>query len=203
MMKRGLLYIICLLTIVSAYGQNSKELVGDQRVKVISEITKNTVGIQSLSCQFTQTKQSSLLVDNAVAKGEMSYSRPKSMRWEYTSPYTYALVVEGDSLSMTGAEGNKKPNQNANRMMKEMSSLIIGSINGERLFDERTFSINIYEETGCYRVKMNPKRKDMQRMFQNITFLFGSDDYTVRSVVLTEKSGDATTINFENVTIKR
>ncbi len=202
-MKKVLLYIICLLTIVSAFGQNSRELVGEQRLKVINEITRNTVGIQSLSCQFTQTKQSSLLVDNAVAKGEMSYSRPKSMRWEYTSPYTYALVVEGDSLSMTGAEGNKKPNQNANRMMKEMSSLIIGSINGERLFDERTFSINIYEETGCYRVKMNPKRKDMQRMFQNITFLFGSDDYTVRSVVLTEKSGDATTINFENVTIKR
>lgn len=202
-MKRVLLYIICLLTIVSAFGQNGKELVGDQRVKVISEITKNTVGIQSLSCQFTQTKQSSLLVDNAVSKGEMSYSRPKSMRWEYTSPYSYALVVEGDSLSMTGAEGSKKPNQNANRMMKEMSSLIIGSINGDRLFDERTFSINIYEETGCYRVKMNPKRKDMQRMFQNITFLFGSDDYTVRSVVLTEKSGDATTIYFENLTIKR
>ena len=202
-MKKVLLYIICLLTIVSAFGQNSKELVGEQRLKVVNEITRNTVGIQSLSCQFTQTKQSSLLVDNAVSKGEMSYSRPKSMRWEYTSPYSYALVVEGDSLSMTGAEGGKKPNQNANRMMKEMSSLIIGSINGERLFDERTFSINIYEETGCYRVKMNPKRKDMQRMFQNITFLFGSDDYTVRSVVLTEKSGDATTINFENVTIKR
>ncbi|MBQ5571774.1 MAG: outer membrane lipoprotein carrier protein LolA [Bacteroidales bacterium] len=201
-MKRVLLYIICLLTIVSAFGQNGKELVGDQRVKVISEITKNTVGIQSLSCQFTQTKQSSLLVDNAEAKGKMSYSRPKSMRWEYITPYSYALVVEGDSLSMTG-NGTASTNQKANRMMKEMSSLIIGSINGERLFDERTFSINIYEETGCYRVKMNPKRKDMQRMFQNITFLFGSDDYTVRSVVLTEKSGDATTINFENLTIKR
>ena len=201
-MKKVLLHIVCLLTIVSAFGQNGKELVGDQRVKVISEITKNTVGIQSLSCQFTQTKQSSLLVDNAVSKGEMSYSRPKSMRWEYTSPYSYALVVEGDSLSMTG-NGTASTNQKANRMMKEMSSLIIGSINGERLFDERTFSINIYEETGCYRVKMTPKRKDMQRMFQNMTFLFGSDDYTVRSVVLTEKSGDATTINFENVTIKR
>ncbi|MBQ1694679.1 MAG: outer membrane lipoprotein carrier protein LolA [Bacteroidales bacterium] len=201
-MKKVLVYIICLLTIVSAFGQNSKELVGDQRVKIISEITRNTVGIQSLSCQFTQTKQSSLLVDNAEAKGKMSYSRPKSMRWEYITPYSYALVVEGDSLSMTG-NGTASTNQKANRMMKEMSSLIIGSINGERLFDERTFSINIYEETGCYRVKMNPKRKDMQRMFQNITFLFGSDDYTVRSVVLTEKSGDATTINFENLTIKR
>lgn len=201
-MKRVLLYIICLLTVFSAFGQNSRELVGEQRLKVINEITRNTVGIQSLSCQFTQTKQSSLLVDNAEAKGKMSYSRPKSMRWEYITPYSYALVVEGDSLSMTG-NGTASTNQKANRMMKEMSSLIIGSINGERLFDERTFSINIYEETSCYRVKMNPKRKDMQRMFQNITFLFGSDDYTVRSVVLTEKSGDATTINFENLTIKR
>lgn len=201
-MKRVLLYIICLLTVFSAFGQNSRELVGEQRLKVINEITRNTVGIQSLSCQFTQTKQSSLLVDNAEAKGKMSYSRPKSMRWEYITPYSYALVVEGDSLSMTG-NGTASTNQKANRMMKEMSSLIIGSINGERLFDERTFSINIFEETGCYRVKMNPKRKDMQRMFQNITFLFGSDDYTVRSVVLTEKSGDATTINFENLTIKR
>lgn len=201
-MKRVLLYIICLLTVFSAFGQNSRELVGEQRLKAINEITRNTVGIQSLSCQFTQTKQSSLLVDNAEAKGKMSYSRPKSMRWEYITPYSYALVVEGDSLSMTG-NGTASTNQKANRMMKEMSSLIIGSINGERLFDERTFSINIYEETGCYRVKMNPKRKDMQRMFQNITFLFGSDDYTVRSVVLTEKSGDVTTINFENLTIKR
>ncbi len=201
-MKRVLLYIICLLTVFSAFGQNSRELVGEQRLKAINEITRNTVGIQSLSCQFTQTKQSFLLVDNAEAKGKMSYSRPKSMRWEYITPYSYALVVEGDSLSMTG-NGTASTNQKANRMMKEMSSLIIGSINGERLFDERTFSINIYEETGCYRVKMNPKRKDMQRMFQNITFLFGSDDYTVRSVVLTEKSGDATTINFENLTIKR
>lgn len=201
-MKRVLLYIICLLTVFSAFGQNSRELVGEQRLKAINEITRNTVGIQSLSCQFTQTKQSSLLVDNAEAKGKMSYSRPKSMRWEYITPYSYALVVEGDSLSMTG-NGTASTNQKANRMMKEMSSLIIGSINGERLFDERTFSINIYEETGYYRVKMNPKRKDMQRMFQNITFLFGSDDYTVRSVVLTEKSGDATTINFENLTIKR
>ena len=201
-MKRVLLYIICLLTVFSAFGQNSRELVGEQRLKAINEITRNTVGIQSLSCQFTQTKQSSLLVDNAEAKGKMNYSRPKSMRWEYITPYSYALVVEGDSLSMTG-NGTASTNQKANRMMKEMSSLIIGSINGERLFDERTFSINIYEETGCYRVKMNPKRKDMQRMFQNITFLFGSDDYTVRSVVLTEKSGDATTINFENLTIKR
>lgn len=201
-MKRILLYIICLLTVFSAFGQNSRELVGEQRLKAINEITRNTVGIQSLSCQFTQTKQSSLLVDNAEAKGKMSYSRPKSMRWEYITPYSYALVVEGDSLSMTG-NGTASTNQKTNRMMKEMSSLIIGSINGERLFDERTFSINIYEETGCYRVKMNPKRKDMQRMFQNITFLFGSDDYTVRSVVLTEKSGDATTINFENLTIKR
>ena len=201
-MKRVLLYIICLLTVFSAFGQNSRELVGEQRLKAINEITRNTVGIQSLSCQFTQTKQSSLLVDNAEAKGKMSYSRPKSMCWEYITPYSYALVVEGDSLSMTG-NGTASTNQKANRMMKEMSSLIIGSINGERLFDERTFSINIYEETGCYRVKMNPKRKDMQRMFQNITFLFGSDDYTVRSVVLTEKSGDATTINFENLTIKR
>ncbi len=195
-MKRVLLYIICLLTVFSAFGQNSRELVGEQRLKAINEITRNTVGIQSLSCQFTQTKQSSLLVDNAEAKGKMR------MRWEYITPYSYALVVEGDSLSMTG-NGTASTNQKANRMMKEMSSLIIGSINGERLFDERTFSINIYEETGCYRVKMNPKRKDMQRMFQNITFLFGIDDYTVRSVVLTEKSGDATTINFENVTIKR
>lgn len=201
-MKRVLLYIICLLTVFSTFGQNSRELVGEQRLKAINEITRNTVGIQSLSCQFTQTKQSSLLVNNAEAKGKMSYSRPKSMRWEYITPYSYALVVEGDSLSMTG-NGTASTNQKANRMMKEMSSLIIGSINGERLFDERTFSINIYEETGCYRVKMNPKRKDMQRMFQNITFLFGSDDYTVRSVVLTEKSGDATTINFENLTIKR
>ena len=201
-MKKVLLHIICLFVVVSAIGQTSRELVGDQRLKAVNEITRNTVGIQSLTCQFTQTKQSSLLVDNAVSEGEMSYSRPKSLRWEYTSPYSYALVVEGDSLLMTG-NGTASTNPKANRMMKEMSSLIIGSINGEKLFDERTFSINIYEETGCYRVKMTPKRKDMQRMFQNITFLFGSDDYTVRSVVLTEKSGDATTINFENVTIKR
>lgn len=201
-MKRILTLLTLLICLPVLHAQSEAELTGTRKQEVMKQITDATVAIRSLSCQFTQTKQSALLAQPAVAKGRMNYTRPDRLQWEYTSPTRYKLEVAGDSLRMTDANGRPTGNSQSSRLMRGLSDLIIGSINGQKLFDERMFATRLYDDGKQYRAEMTPRRRDMQRMFQRITFCFDKQKHTITSVVLTEKAGDSTTIAFENIAIK-
>lgn len=190
------------MSFTSIQAQTDTELTGSRKQDVMKQITDATIAIQNLSCQFTQTKRSTLLAQPAVSKGRMNYTRPNKLRWEYTSPTHYMLEVAGDSLRMTDANGRPTKSSQSNRLMRGLSDIIVGSINGQKLFDERMFTTRLYDDGKQYRAEMTPKRRDMQRMFQRITFHFDKQKRTIISVVLTEKAGDSTTITFENITIK-
>ena len=201
-MKKTLLLICCLLTTTALCAQTETPLAGTQRQEVIKKVTEATTRIQSMQCQFTQRKQSSMLADEVVSQGKMSYSRPDKLRWEYLSPEPFTLVVDGDSLTMLDAAGKPNRNANATRMVRGLTSMILGSINGDKLFDDRMFTTQIFDDGKHYRAEMTPRRKEMQRMFQKITFLFDKNSHTISTVVMTERKGDATTIQFHHITIK-
>ena len=168
----------------------------------MGRITQATTAIQSMQCRFTQTKQSPLLAQTAVAQGRMSYTRPSSLRWEYTAPYDYVLVVEGDSVSMT-SQGKKAPSAAWKSGVKRMTGMVMSSLNGQRLFDQRLFDISLYELSDCYRAVMKPKRKDMRRMFASITFTFNKQSLLVERVELTEGEGTTTTLQFDSLSVKK
>lgn len=201
-MKKTLLLICCLLTTSALCAQTETPLTGTQRQEVIKKVTEATTRIQSMQCQFTQRKQSSMLADEVVSQGKMSYSRPDKLRWEYLSPESFTLVVDGDSLTMLDAAGKPNRNANATRMVRGLTSMILGSINGDKLFDDRMFATQIFDDGKHYRAEMTPRRKEMQRMFQKITFLFDKNNHTISTVIMTERKGDATTIQFHHITIK-
>lgn len=183
-------------------AQEGQLLSAEQRTAVMGRITQATTAIQSMQCHFTQTKQSPLLAQAAVAQGRMSYTRPSSLRWEYTTPYDYVLVVEGDSVSMT-SHGKKSPSAAWKSGVNRMTGMVMNSLNGQRLFDQRLFDISLYEQTDCYRALMKPKRKDMRRMFASITFYFNKQTLMVERVELSEGEGTITTLQFDSLNVKK
>ena len=195
-MKRYLLFTVyCLLfTALAAQGLSEQ--------KIIEKMTSAAEAIKTVRCNFTQTKHSKLFKEAVVSQGKMSYSRPDKLRWEYLSPEPFTLVVDGDSLTMLDAAGKPNRNANATRMVRGLTSMILGSINGDKLFDDRMFATQIFDDGKHYRAEMTPRRKEMQRMFQKITFLFDKNSHTISTVVMTERKGDATTIQFHHITIK-
>ena len=191
-----------LLLCLGLQAQEGQLLSAERSTAVMGRITQATTAIQSMQCRFTQTKQSPLLAQAAVAQGRMSYTRPSSLRWEYTAPYDYVLVVEGDSVSMT-SQGKKAPSAAWKSGVNRMTGMVMSSLNGQRLFDQRLFDISLYELSDCYRAVMKPKRKDMRRMFASLTFYFNKQSVLVERVELSEGEGTTTTLQFESLTVKK
>ena len=68
--------------------------------KILETINSAAQKMQSMTCDFTQTKSVKLLSDKMVSKGKMSYQQSNKLRWEYTTPYTYTFVLNGSKVTL-------------------------------------------------------------------------------------------------------
>lgn len=177
---------------------SAQELTGSAKSEVVQKINQAAMKVKSIDCQFTQTKQSAMLQQAAEMEGVMHYRAPRQMRWEYTKPEKQSFIVRGDSVFVEKAGQRQVAN---NRMMKGITSMVMGCITGQQLLDEKNFRTVLYDDGSCYRAELTPMRKDMKRMFSQMELLFDKKDYSVMEVRLQEKQAGCTSIRFRSVNI--
>lgn len=192
-MKKLYLIVILILTSVFGFAQTQEE--------VMQTLTDAAAAMQCMNCRFTQQKTIAMLAQPTVSEGLMSYNTPDKMRWEYTSPYAFALVVDGDKITKI-TDGNEEIlDAKSGRMYQGIVSIIMSSANGKKLFDKSMFDVDIQDDGEFWKAEMQPKKHNMKRMFTMLTFYFGKDDNIIKKVEMTEAGGDVTTIQFYNMKI--
>ena len=196
-MKKLLLSLmfVAFSLMVSAQTQLSES----QSNEVIALLTKAAASMQSMQCRFVQEKTSSMLAEPSVAEGMMHYAAPDRMRWEYTTPYAFALVVNGERIVKVTDGKAEVLEGNAGRMYQGMVGLIMGSASGKKLFDTTVFDITLYDDDGFWRADMTPKRRDMKRMFSQLVFRFDKKTNGISRVEFVEAGGGTTSIQFEEI----
>ena len=198
-MKKLLLSI--LFVAVSLMVTAQTQLSESQTQEVIRQLTQVASTMQSMQCRFVQEKTSSMLAEPSVAEGTMHYAAPDRMRWEYTAPYAFALVVNGERLVKVTDGKAEVLEGNAGRMYQGMVNLIIGSASGKKLFDTTVFDIVFYDDNGFWRADMTPKRRDMKRMFSQLVFRFDKKTSGISRVEFVSANGDVTSIRFEEIKV--
>lgn len=198
-MKKLLLSI--LFVAVSLMVSAQTQLSESQTQEVIRQLTQVASTMQSMQCRFVQEKTSSMLAEPSVAEGTMHYAAPDRMRWEYTAPYAFALVVNGERLVKVTDGKAEVLEGNAGRMYQGMVNLIIGSASGKKLFDTTVFDIVFYDDNGFWRADMTPKRRDMKRMFSQLVFRFDKKTNGISRVEFVSANGDITSIRFEEIKV--
>ena len=199
MKKKSILMLLLALLTVGAWAQNEKPLTEAESQKVVAELTEAAAAMQTLQCRFVQEKTSTMLAEPSVAEGTMHYASPDRMRWEYTSPYAFALVVNGDHIIKVTEGKAEKLEGNSSRMYQGIVSIIMGSASGKKLFDTSVFDVVLYDEDAYWRAEMTPKRRDMKRMFSQLVFRFDKKTKGISRVEFKDAGGDLTSIRFENI----
>lgn len=198
-MKKLLLSIMFVAVSLMVTAQT--QLSESQTQEVIRQLTQVASTMQSMQCRFVQEKTSSMLAEPSVAEGTMHYAAPDRMRWEYTAPYAFALVVNGERLVKVTDGKAEVLEGNAGRMYQGMVNLIIGSASGKKLFDTTVFDIVFYDDNGFWRADMTPKRRDMKRMFSQLVFRFDKKTNGISRVEFVSANGDITSIRFEEIKV--
>ena len=199
MKKKTILLVFFVLLGVSVWAQNEKPLTEIESQKVVAELTEAAVSMQTLQCRFMQEKISSMLAEPTVAEGTMHYAAPDRLRWEYTKPYVFALVVNGERIVKVTDGKAEVVDGKSNRMYQGIVSIIMGSASGKKLFDTSVFDVVMYDDNEFWRAEMTPKRRDMKRMFSQLVFRFDKKSKVISRVEFKEAGGDITSIRFEDI----
>jgi len=199
MKKKTILLVLYALLSVSVGAQNVKPLTETESKKVVAELTEAAASMQTLQCRFVQEKTSSMLAEPSIAKGIMHYAAPDRMRWEYTEPYTFALVVNGERIVKVTDGKAETVDAKSGRMYQGMVGLIMGSASGKKLFDTSVFDVVMYDDDTFWRAEMTPKRRDMKRMFSQLVFRFDKKTNGISRVEFNDAGGDVTSIRFEDI----
>lgn len=196
-MKKLLLSILFVALGLMASAQT--RLSGAQAEELMSSLSEAAASMQTMQCRFVQQKSLSMLADQLVSEGKMCYVSPDKMRWEYIKPYSFALIVNGDLIVKVTDGVEEKLDGKSSRMYQGLVSVIMGSASGKKMFDTSLFDVALYDDDPFWKAEMNPKRRDMKRMFSQLVFYFNKETQVIGQVDLVETSGDVTSIQFMDI----
>lgn len=191
-MKRLILLIAYCLLIVSLSAQGLSEQ------KMIQKMVAAAEEIKTVQCSFTQTKRMKMLSKGQVSEGKMSCQQPDKLRWEYTTPQRSTLILNGTDARLMKGETT---NASRNRFVGEMARMIMNSVAGKCLTDNKAFQVSAKEMPTEYVATLLPLKKEMKRFYAKLVLHFDLKQSTVTEVELHEKNGDQTIIELHDIRI--
>lgn len=194
-MKKVFLFILAvIMTTVCATAQNS-----DAQIKArINQVAKS---MRTMQCDFTQTKYLKMLNDKMVSQGKMYYQQGNRLRWEYTRPYSYVFIINGNQVSVRNNRRTDVINVNQSKVFKEIARIMMNSVVGNCINDSRDFKTDISATRTEWTATLVPQKKAMKQMFQKIVLHFNRQRSMVSQVDMYEKNGDRTIIVLKNVQV--
>lgn len=192
-MRRYILMIGLLwLSLTAVLAQNYTEPEVRQRINTAAAQMK------SLQADFVQTKTLKMLRSQMVSHGRMAYSRPDKLRWEYTSPYRYVFILNGNTVWMKNTQGSNTVDVAQSKLFKEITRIMMSSVMGTCVSNSRDFSVSLQGEGDSWKAILMPKKNPMKQMFKTIVIYFDMRKSLVSGVKMIDKNGDATSIILKN-----
>lgn len=191
-----LLYLLLFLTAIAG-AQDGYVPMRD--VEGFREQLERMAGaVQTIQSDFVQEKQLSVLSNRIISKGSFSFRKENYIRWEYSQPYHYLIILNGEQIFMKDESGEKEYDIESNRMFQEMNKFISGCIQGDILKDDADFRIEYMENEREYFVALEPNSKALHDMLNEVQIAFDRNDLTVERITMVEPGGDFTRIDFVN-----
>lgn len=189
-------YLIALLSFLSlqavSFAQNSEQ-------DVINKINVEAMKLTSMQCDFVQVKHVKLLNDKMVSKGKMAYKQTDKLRWEYTTPYTYTFILNGNKIVLKKNQKSNVIDVNQSKMFKEIANIMMNSVVGKCLSDKKSFRTFIKASSSEYEATLIPLTKEIRHLFSKIILHFDKQQLMIKKVEMLEKNGDTTIITLSNI----
>ncbi len=152
----------------------------------------------TLTSEFNQVKHLDILTENILSRGRFSFMKERKLRWEYTHPFSYTIIFNGNDILIRDEDQESRYNTDSNQMFRQISRLMSNIIRGDVLEQEEDFSITCFENLTDYMIILTPKAVQYKQFFQKIEVFLGQDDLLVKKVKFSEQSEDFTLIEFFN-----
>ena len=196
-MKR--LFFIAWVVVFSLHVSGQTKLTAEQQKQLVEKIDKAASAMKSMQCDFTQTKSMKLLKREMKSTGVMYFKQPDKLRWQYTSPYDYTFIMNGDKVRIKSTKSTQDINVQGNKIFRQITNIILNTVTGGGLKSASDFTVEVYQSDKGYFAKLYPKKKEVKQIYNVIEIYFNASLTMVSSVRMIEKTGDETLVNLNNL----
>ena len=167
--------------------------------EVVAAILRSGALMQTMECDFVQTRTMQLMAEPMVSKGRMYYAQPSKLRWEYTSPAPSAFIL--DNAKAWVVNNGTATDVSSNKMFKGLGRMLIACLEGKVVNDGKSFRLAINESPDHWAVKLLPQKNEVKQMWTGIVLHFVPSLNAVVKVEMYEKSGDTTVVDLKNMKV--
>jgi outer membrane lipoprotein-sorting protein len=164
----------------------------------MSGLEKMSASTRTIESDFVQEKSLTVLAEKIISKGVFLFAMENNIRWEYTQPYRYLIIISNGQLYTRDDRNRKVYDIESNRMFSEMNKFLGGCIRGDILKNDQEYIIEYFESPGYYLVKLIPRNEKMREMLNEVHIWFDRKDLSVSSLKMVESGDDYTKIDFIN-----
>lgn len=161
----------------------------------LNEMSKSVNTIQS---DFIQEKYLTVLSDKIVSAGKFFFKKENQLRWEYTSPFKYLIILSNDKVYIKDDHKSNQYDLGSNKVFREINNIMSGAIQGKLLQDITKYKPAYFENNKYYLVILTPSDKTMKDYIKSIYLYFDKKNYGVMMIKMIESSDDYTIIQFNN-----
>ncbi len=164
---------------------------------MLSGLRASLAGMKSIKGDIQQEKTFAFLTEKLISKGVFVYQKENKLRWEFTEPIEYIILINDNTMRLK-EEGQEKKFKGMNQILRQVKEIILGCIDGSIMGNVNYKTVFSTNGTNI-RIQLQPKEKNLKEFIKQIDVEFAKAGSILKKVTLTDPSGDMTDIHFSNV----
>jgi len=161
------------------------------------QFTAQSNTVSTITSSFTQEKILSALTEKIISRGKFWFKRSNKVRIEYTEPFFYLMILNGDKMMVRDDQKENRINVRSNKLFQQVNRIVIDCVQGT-ILDSKDFSVNVFEDDRTFLLEMTPSSKGLREFFESIVLTVEKKDYSAKTIEMNEPLGDVTTLFFTN-----
>lgn len=162
------------------------------------ELQKASKSTKSIACDFVQQRQMSMMTQAIESSGSFWFKRPASIRWEYSQPYAYRIILAGRKAYVQGDEESREFDTESNALFQNLGEIMFSFILGDLSKAEENYHITYSQTPVHYHVKLLPATENVLEGLNRIEMYFDKQDYSLALIIMKAQENDFTQIRFIN-----
>ena len=210
-MKRRTFTLALLSLVVSALApwgawgaaapRDPRNVPAGERLPVLVERVKaEQQNLKTLEARFVQIQESSLLAAPEKATGQLSYTAPDRVRWEYESPNPISVVIRGEQMTTWYRDLKRAELIRIGRYSNQVFKYLGASGDMKTLLEYFDVKLGTSSKKGePYRLELTPRFQRISRRLKAMTLWIDDSTFLPVRLRYVEPDGDTTEYRFEGL----
>lgn len=164
-----------------------------------SELSRRSSEVISLNSRFTQTKHVKLLNTKVVSQGKFYYKREGEIRFDYSTPKIMSIIMLKGKLRIETQSKATTYDFARQPSLAELAAIIEACVSGniKNLPDKYKVVYTLLPD--CHVLTITNLKKTPDNPYTKIELHFDIDNYSLKELILYERSEDTTYYSFNNI----